>query len=139
MMEDLVSKAWKNLNGDSKELDGKTIINPTKIGGIYPLSIKGLSNGNRICVYLGQHQLYKRSRKKTLFSTKEEVIDQINYHLYHAHGNLVWNGDERLSWPVGISAEFLTVSDEENAKGIEKKFGEILEEIRSSGINEMKN
>ena len=125
-MGDLEAIAWKNLNEDSIEQDRKTIVTPKKIGEVYPLSAWG---GNDFFgLYLGNHQLYKKSPKEMIFTIRDKNED---YHLYSSKdGLMTWHseGDDGPNWPAGILVNYIAKASKENKDGIDKRFKKIFDE-----------
>jgi hypothetical protein len=125
-MVDLEKIAWKNLNENSIEEDRKTIVSPQKVGEVYPLSSWG--GNDFLGIYLGQHQLFKKSPKKMIFTIRDKNED---YHLYSSDdGLMIWHseGDDGPCWPAGILVHYIDKASKENKEGIEKRFKEIFDE-----------
>lgn len=133
-MENLENRAWKNLNANSKEEDRKTLVSPTKMGEVYPLSSWG--GNDFIGLYIGNHQLYKESLKEMIFTVRDKNED---YHLYSSKdGLMIWHsdGDDGPEWPAGIRVEYIGKASEKNKKGIDKRFKNIFDEEENLRLKE---
>lgn len=124
-MTDLGKIAWKNLNEDSIERDGKTIVTPKKVGEVYPLS--GWGGDDFIGLYLGNYQLFKKNPEEMIFAIKDKSG---NYHLYSSKdGLMIWHseGDDGPEWPAGIQVYHRAIANQKNKEGINKRFKDIFE------------
>lgn len=130
MNDELKKIAWKNLNENSKEIDGKTIVEPKNIGDFYPLAY--LHGGEDfVGVFIGKHQLFKEDKKKrNLFTTKTALGE---YMIYSSEDSIMlWTSEDDCEGPfrpAGISVDKKCLADKKNKKTLEKKFGKIFEDL----------